>query len=127
MTSFRRTADVESGDTFDEFTYEEEELNEVKGYYIVESSDDKVEIYKNPWKEEAGRVHNNADALFRRQEPIKERQGSERFKKRNDKYEEHWKENIDDKDVEKEWNWWDINKDNKYSGSMDEELDYEKL
>ncbi|CAG8632922.1 1559_t:CDS:2, partial [Cetraspora pellucida] len=33
---------VESGDTFDEFTYEKEELNEAEGYCTVESSDDEL-------------------------------------------------------------------------------------
>ncbi|CAG8765061.1 22427_t:CDS:2, partial [Cetraspora pellucida] len=41
-----------SGDTFDEFTYEDEELDEIDGYYTVESSDDEIDLYSNPWKDE---------------------------------------------------------------------------
>ncbi|CAG8690653.1 2746_t:CDS:2, partial [Gigaspora rosea] len=42
----------ESGATFDKFTYKDEELNEIEEYYIVESSDEELEIYKNPWRSE---------------------------------------------------------------------------
>ncbi|CAG8612631.1 16882_t:CDS:2 [Cetraspora pellucida] len=41
-----------SGDTFDEFTYKEEELDEIDGYYTVESLDDELDLYDNLWKDE---------------------------------------------------------------------------
>ncbi|CAG8616521.1 23634_t:CDS:2, partial [Gigaspora margarita] len=40
--------DNESGDTFDEFTYEDEELNEAEGYYTPESAEEDLDLYDNP-------------------------------------------------------------------------------
>ncbi|CAG8627241.1 8450_t:CDS:2, partial [Cetraspora pellucida] len=34
-----------SSDTFDKFTYEDEQLDEIDGYYTIESSDDKINLY----------------------------------------------------------------------------------
>ncbi|CAG8821404.1 5383_t:CDS:1, partial [Gigaspora margarita] len=43
--------DVESdsGNTFDEFTYEEEMLDEIEGYHTEESAVKDIGLYDNPW------------------------------------------------------------------------------
>ncbi|CAG8691028.1 20062_t:CDS:2 [Cetraspora pellucida] len=35
-----------SGDTFDKFTYENEQLDEIDGYYTLESDDNEIDLYK---------------------------------------------------------------------------------
>ncbi|CAG8815657.1 4893_t:CDS:2, partial [Gigaspora margarita] len=44
--------DWKSQDTFDEFIYESEELDEKKGYLSIEVSEDELNLYDNPWKNE---------------------------------------------------------------------------
>ncbi|CAG8639267.1 5147_t:CDS:2 [Cetraspora pellucida] len=41
-----------SSNMFDEFTYEDEQLDEIDKYYTVESSDDEIDLYSNLWKDE---------------------------------------------------------------------------
>ncbi|CAG8557976.1 6201_t:CDS:2 [Cetraspora pellucida] len=41
-----------SSDMFDEFTYENEKLDEIDGYYTVKSSDNETDLYDNLWKDE---------------------------------------------------------------------------
>ncbi|CAG8449964.1 9700_t:CDS:2 [Scutellospora calospora] len=43
---------IESGDTFDEFTYEDEDLNKAEEYYTLELSEEDFNIYDNLWKDE---------------------------------------------------------------------------
>ncbi|CAG8477032.1 14384_t:CDS:2, partial [Cetraspora pellucida] len=43
----------DSGDTFDELTYDEEELNEAEVYYSKKMPGDENKLYYNPWKNEA--------------------------------------------------------------------------
>ncbi|CAG8517189.1 9963_t:CDS:2 [Cetraspora pellucida] len=39
-----------SSNTFNKFTYEKEELDKIDGYYMVESFEDKINLYSNLWK-----------------------------------------------------------------------------
>ncbi|CAG8502633.1 17012_t:CDS:2 [Cetraspora pellucida] len=38
-------------DTFDEFTYKDEELDKIDRYYIIKSSNNKIDLHNNPWKD----------------------------------------------------------------------------
>ncbi|CAG8789562.1 1_t:CDS:1, partial [Cetraspora pellucida] len=44
--------DSDSGDMFDELTYEDEELNKAEGYYMEKVLDKEDELYNNLWKDE---------------------------------------------------------------------------
>ncbi|CAG8490884.1 12557_t:CDS:2 [Cetraspora pellucida] len=100
-------------------------------------------VNRNKDHHRASRVHNNADALSRRQEPTKERLESERFKTEKEKdlqeegeqtdlewllnfaeygeNEDPWRESTDDKEVKEEWDWWDIYEDEDRDNNGDEE------
>ncbi|CAG8522358.1 5962_t:CDS:2, partial [Scutellospora calospora] len=143
--------DVESGDTFDEFTYEDEDLDEAEGYYTLESSEEEPDIYENPWKNEhqAGRIHNNANGFSRSQEPKKEKQELiEKDKQQTelawlinlaeydeyDKYNNYRTESEDSNEEwielgstitynhETGWDWWDINEDDYLSETILERI-----
>ncbi|CAG8752645.1 15637_t:CDS:2, partial [Gigaspora rosea] len=51
LTQEQEEWDRESKDTFDEFTYENKELDEKEGYCILESEEE-LDIYDNPWVNE---------------------------------------------------------------------------
>ncbi|CAG8457790.1 42766_t:CDS:2 [Gigaspora margarita] len=45
----RHNVGSDSSDTFNEFTYEEEVLDEIEGYHTEESATEEIGLYDNPW------------------------------------------------------------------------------
>ncbi|CAG8793864.1 27979_t:CDS:1, partial [Gigaspora margarita] len=41
----------DSGDTFNEFTYKKEMLDEIEGYYTEELATEEIRLYNNPWSD----------------------------------------------------------------------------
>ncbi|CAG8786851.1 9483_t:CDS:2, partial [Cetraspora pellucida] len=110
--------DVESGDTFDEFTYKEEELNEAEGpaIYLTAIEELPTEEKEDEVLTETEKLDKLVQSKILTEEEKKEAQEFFRLK-------EPWNESMDNKGLEEEWDWWDINEDEEYYGSADEEED----